>query len=817
MIARFPANPCPRAALLGLLVSPLALWGQTAPTQTTPAPTEPTVVLSAFTVQADPTSPYQGKEANSAGRIRMALIDTPQSVSVITKDFIDDIGTARLLDAMKFSASVTESNFPSRLGRITLRGFQQDAAQNSFFVDGFRYSAISAGFNLDSSNLERIEIVKGPNAIIAAAGSPGGAVNMISKSPSFTRRGYLKVQGSQYQDSRAEVDVTGPLIGDSVAYRLIVMNSRATGYQDNAFNDALLVDPSLTFVLGPNTQITLKGHFAKMDTAILNLPIDPRVTTETPITLYPGLTKRWSGTSGREDSNPGDEARATLELTHKFTDHLQMRTGLMYAELSLDFNQDQISGGSTPNRAGGINPNTGLYTPGTNWTVLNYGLPNQTVVSSPAALPDFTNRSGRIEVSRQRNADDLASFQQDFVYERLLANDTIRSTTVAGFSYNRHEYRADSAAAVSAPLVGTIDNADYTSSRVAALASPFLRNFVVKEVENTRQWHLSQLLRLWDERLLLSAGVSRMSYGQYITPDSVFTTTIPGVAPTPVPAGTGFVGNAVYPTKPYDRIENAKTDSSLGLVYKVRPDVSVFFGRTSNTNPPTLNNIGGISTQNQFGEQWETGIKTSLLEGRVDASLTYFDIEQNNVFVYDIITNTFLPLGTTTSKGTEFEVNARLGGGWSMVGAASFYKARNGFDQLLRGVPDRSGALSLKYEFKEGALRGLWLMLAADYLGRRAGDIPGGISIDTATAKPGTVVGTVNGRTLDGKPVSPTFYLEERTIFNLTGGYTFNEKWKLWFKVENLADKDYIMASLNRGTVFPGTPRSLTGSLTYKF
>lgn len=806
------------AALILVGLNTRQLSAQTQPTGTDDKAKDETLVLSAFKVSTNGTSPYQGKDANSAGRIRLALLDTPQSVSVITKEFMEDIGTGRPLDAMKFSASVTESNFPNRLGRITLRGFQQDAAQQSFFVDGFRYSAISAGYNGDASNLQRIEIVKGPNSIIAPAGSPGGSVNMITKSPSFTQGGYLKLQVGQYLANRAEVDVTGPLPfagGKLAAYRVITMYSDGKGLQDNQFNKTFLFDPSVTFVFGPATELTIKAHYTKTDVAVLNLPLDPRVGINDKPVLYPGLTRTWSGTGGFKPSDPGEEGRIIADLTHKVSDNFQIRAGVMLADLTSSTLQDGGSG--IVNSRGNADPSTGVYTPGTTFTVFNYGLPTQNVVAAASPMPDFTNRTVGFtqSLARQHNRDGLQSFQNDYVYTHEFTKD-VYSTTVAGLSGYRHRYTATGYANVSTPLVGTIDTPDYATMYATLKTLVPLKNFLVKEVENTRQFYVAEILKLFGERAFLNGSVSHMSYGQYITKDSIFTNNPVGQA-VAVPANTGFVSNAVYPTLPYDRINGAKTDVSYGLLIKPTKEISVFYGHTSNTNPPTLNNIGGVSTQNQFGDQKEMGVKASLMDGRLDLSLTHFDITQHNVFVYDIITNTFLPLGTTTSKGWEFELNARITPDLSTILSASDFKARNGFGQLLRAVPDHSGALAVKYQFNNTPLKGLWLMLSADYMSKRAGDIPGSININAASAAPGTVVGTVNGRTLTGIPVLPTFFLEARTIYNLTGGYTFNKNWKVWFKVENLADKNYIGASLNRGTVWPGTPRSLTASLTYKF
>jgi iron complex outermembrane receptor protein len=790
------------------------------PPSTDAKPKDETVVLSVFKVSTDSTSAYQGKEANSAGRIRTALLDTSQSVSVITSDFIDDIGSGRTLDAAKFSAGVTESQFPNRLDRISIRGFQQDSAQQSSFVDGFRFSAISAGYNGDPANVDRLEIVKGPNAIIAAAGSPGGSVNTITKSPSFTEGGYVKLGLGEYLSNRAEFDITGPLPiagGKTVAFRVIGMYTDSNGYQDNQFSKGHFIAPSLTFVLSPDTELTVKGYFWGGDVSIMSQPLDPRVGVNDSPRVYPGLKRTFSETGDQTPQDPGTQKRVIAELTHKFTDNFQARIGVMAAELTSDQFAQGISGNSLGSAVGNANPYTGIYTPGTTWTVLNYGLPNQTVVSAPAAFPNFANRTTGYSytLGKSYNKDRLLAFQNDYVYTRDWSGG-IHSTSVAGISANSHGYTSDGFATVSVPLVGTLDDPDYAASYANASAITPLKNFKVNEKETTQQIHFQQLLNLFNDHLILNGSYSHFEYKQDISDDSIFTTNPVGTA-VKVPASLGFVSNAVYPTPPYDRINGSRNNVSYGVVYKPLKFVSIWAGHTQNANPPTLNNIGGTSYQAQYGDQYEFGIKASLLNGKIDMSVTHFDLTQHNVFVYDLISNTFLPLGDVTSKGNEIEINGKLTKEISVVLAAADFKARNGFGQRLRSIPDQSGALALKYAFQDGPLKGFWLMLSADYLAKRAGDIPGTININAATAAPGTVVGTVNGRTLDGTPVSPTFYLDARTIFNLTGGYTFNKHWRVWFRVDNLANKDYIAASLNRGVLTPGVPRSVSGSLTYKF
>lgn len=806
------------------VLAPCALLAQTSQPASPPSATDEAVVLSVFKVSEAAASSYQAKEANSAGRIRTALQDTPQSITVITRDFMDDIGTGRLLDAMRFSAGVTESNFPNRLGRITLRGFQQDAAQQSFYIDGFRYSAISAGYNSDGTNLDRVEIVKGPNAILAAAGSPGGSINMITKSPKFQPGGYVKIQLGQYLGNRAEFDLTGPLPvlgGKTVAYRVVAMATDSKGYQDNQFQKALLVDPSVTVRLGAATEVTVKGHYAKTDVSVLNLPLSPLVGPNDPIALYPGLTPKWSGTGGFKPSDPGEEARILGELTHKFSPQLQMRFGAMTAVLLSNGLQDGGIGGITT-QSGNINPTTGLYTPGTTWRVFNYGLPTQTVTSTSVAFPDFTNRSVGFTdtVNRQFNRDYLFNAQNDYVYTHDFSAD-IHSTTVAGVSFNRHAYHTVGYNNIAVPLVGTIDAPNYAATYANASAVNRLKGSQYAEVENTRQGYIAEVLRLFNDRVYLSGSASHLSYDQQITQGSIFGTKLGGALAVPVPSGLGFAPGTYYATPGYNTLSGAKADYGYGLLVKPIKEVSLFVDHSSNTNPPTLNAFPG--SQNQYGDQTEFGAKTSWLEGRLDFSVTHFSIVQHNVSVYDITSNTFIPLGTTTSKGFEFEFNGKLTPELSVIGAYSRYKARNGFGQLLRSAPDKSGSVAVKYQFNRGPLRSLWLMLNSDYLDRRSGENPTSISIDAASASPsvlainGTVRGDYTARTLSGAPVSPTFFLPARALLGLNGGYTINPHWKVWFKIDNLTDKTFIQASLSRGTLSPGAPRNVTGAVTYRF
>jgi len=162
--------------------------------QQTPAQNDEEIVrLSPFSVsESADIGRYQAAEASSGTRVRMNLMDSTQSISVVTSEFMQDIGTARLTDAIKYVAGLSnQGGFPLLMDVMNVRGF----SDYDLTLDGFAQFSLA---NQDPIIVERIEFVKGPNAILAPQGLPGGVVNNISKKPLFTNKGYLSYQVGRY-------------------------------------------------------------------------------------------------------------------------------------------------------------------------------------------------------------------------------------------------------------------------------------------------------------------------------------------------------------------------------------------------------------------------------------------------------------------------------------------------------------------------------------------------------------------------------------------------------------------------------------------
>jgi iron complex outermembrane receptor protein len=195
---------------------------------------------------------------------------------------------------------------------------------------------------------------------------------------------------------------------------------------------------------------------------------------------------------------------------------------------------------------------------------------------------------------------------------------------------------------------------------------------------------------------------------------------------------------------------------------------------------------------------------------RLQASWVYFDVAQTAVAIANPGNLTVPPpnpplgplLTDNTSKGWEMKFSFQVVKELTLVGSYTKFKNRNFFKQPVRGTADEMGAILARYAFSGSSFKGLSLTLGANYLGKRPGDAAFGL---TAASTPTNLI-----------PVLPSFYLSSRTIVDLSLNYA-TKSWEFQVNVDNATNKDYILASLTRFSVFPGPKTNLRVATTYKF
>jgi len=205
-------NPAPThplrtlATLLAGLALSATLSAQTAPSTAaaTAKPDSEVLRLSEFSVSADPNRGYAPSETMTGSRIATKIVDLPYTVNMLTSEFLEDFGIFELADNIVQIGSFTGLDIG---GNFNLRGFQSTYQLRDGFFRLGRYG---------SSNIDRMEIIKGSNAAIYGRTSPGGMVNMISKAPKDRQSEKFTYNVGDYGTQRVTLEATGPVPIDAV-------------------------------------------------------------------------------------------------------------------------------------------------------------------------------------------------------------------------------------------------------------------------------------------------------------------------------------------------------------------------------------------------------------------------------------------------------------------------------------------------------------------------------------------------------------------------------------------------------------------------
>lgn len=234
-----------------------------------------------------PRGPIQGYVAtrsSSGTKTNTPIMETPQSVSVVGVEQIRDQKPAKLDEALRYTAGVRAGTFgaDTRNDWWLIRGFKSDDI--GLFLDGMQlfYTAY-ASWRLPPSNMERIEVLRGPSAVLYGGSSPSGIVNVISKMPPSEPIRYVEAGVNNFGNAYVGFDVGGPVATqpqDGKLFYRVVGEVRNGGTQVNFTPDNnYFIGPSVTWKPDADTSFTVLASASKTDTRGINfLPYQGTVT-----------------------------------------------------------------------------------------------------------------------------------------------------------------------------------------------------------------------------------------------------------------------------------------------------------------------------------------------------------------------------------------------------------------------------------------------------------------------------------------------------------------------------------------------------------
>jgi iron complex outermembrane receptor protein len=599
--------------------------------------------------------------------------DLPQSVSIISSEMLRDVGVTQLADALDLASGVNrQNNFGGIWDAYAIRGFAGDPnLPSGALVNGFN-AGRGFGGPRDASNVERIEILKGPNSALFGRGEPGGTVNVVTKKPEFSPEGSFTVSGGSFDTVRFEGDYTTPLNGT-----IAVRANGSYNYTDN-FRDVLsttryTVTPSVLVKLTPATILSYELEYIN-----LKLPFDRGVVS---VNGELGLVPR-----RRFFGEPGDgrfQINALghqVQLQHTFNRNWNVLFGFGYRDTS--FNGFSSDPEITPSRQ------------------LLYLRPDLGRMSRQRRLRDFDTKNlvVRGEVSGE--------------FETV----GIRHHLLFGGDYDEFDidqvqmrFRPPSAAAQLAGAFGnTIDifNPVYGTRPTPGA----FRNILEKQ----RGWgaYFQDQVEITDAFKVRFGG----RYDEY-RPRTFF-------RPGDFNAAVGMTPQVTF----------TRFSPQAGAVFEVSPAFSIYAAYGEGFRPNSDTDVNSNPFEPETTRSYEVGAKFTLL-GTLSGTVALFEVKKNNVLTADPINAGFSrALGSARSRGLEFDLSGELPGQVNVWLAYAYLDAEVGANagdpnfgfMLVKGdpllnIPKHSANILATKDFAIGK-RTMMIGAGVNYVSSRLGE-----------------------------------------------------------------------------------------------
>lgn len=377
----------------GLLLTPLLA----------PAAQAETATLGAIEVTGerleDPRAPvdgYRAKTALSATKTSTPIAETPQAISVVTRQQMEDQGVTSVQEALRYSAGVGAEQFglDSRGDWQSIRG-----GDPVIFLDGMK-----KGFGFynrprtEPYTLERIEIVRGPSSVMFGQGNVGGIINLASKRPLAQQQTELNLQVGNNGRKQAAIDTTGPLNADgTLLYRLVALGRDSDTQVKQVEDNRVVFAPSITWRPSNRTDWTLMALHQE-DRGGSTTQFLPHAGTVKPAPNgLPDIPIDVFMSEPDFDRYDTEEDAVTSLLSHRFNDTWTVRQNLRYSESEVTYQS--------------------IYP------------------SFPPTLQD----NGDISRVAYANEPDLKSLTVDNQVEAVFGPDNFTHTVIAGLDYQRAE------------------------------------------------------------------------------------------------------------------------------------------------------------------------------------------------------------------------------------------------------------------------------------------------------------------------------------------------------------------------------------------
>jgi outer membrane receptor for ferric coprogen and ferric-rhodotorulic acid len=653
----------------------------------------------------------------TATRLVLKPKETPQTISVITRQEMDDFNLNSIDDVMRHTPGVSVVTYDSERTEYYSRGF---AIQN-FQYDGIpmnRDSAYSAGNTLsDMAIYDRIEVLKGATGLLTGVGDPGATINLIRKKPTKDFQGNVSLGLGTWNNYRGQIDLSGPLNETgSIRARGVAAYQDKESQLDRYERKTPVFYGILEADLTDNTLLTVGADYQDNK---------PKGSTWGGIPIYNSagqFNKMPRGfNNGANWSNWEQYTRTIFStLEHKFDNDWVAKIQLNHQINVYDAQLGAAAGGHP-------NPSTGT---GVSMWAGNYKGETKSDAADIYATGPF----------------------QLFGREHEL---------VVGASISENTWKNN----------GYGTPTDYKTS-----------------VDQYYQWNGNVAEPDWQRGNHWSNNETTKQNGFYLTSRLNLHDDLKVI-----------LGGRIANYKSEETKESGIFIPYVGAVYDLNDQYSVYASYSTIFKPQSAQNPNGKTLDPLEGENYEAGIKGEFFDGRLNASLAYYQLKQDN-FTKEI-PNVLTPSGGVASealqgvktKGAELEVTGEIRPGWNLhAGFNHKISKQDGIKQSTL-TPENEFSLYTSYKLNQW-VDGLTIGGGARWQDKTWGDVTNPLYKDPV------------------KHVVSDYWL-----FDAMANYEVNDQLSVSFNVNNLLDEKYYTIFSWYSTYTWGEGRNYNLGLKYKF
>ena len=582
----------------------------------------------------------------------------PIALTVVGGSRLEATGTYNIAQITQLAPSITFTSFNPRNTNVNIRGLGNNLGLASdglepgvgLYIDQV-YFARPAAATFDLTDIERIEILRGPQGTLFGKNTTAGALNVTTRAPSFTPEGSVEVTAGNYGFWQGKASVSGPIIGDKLAGRVSISGTRRDGLTDNVLTgekvnnqDNVAVRGQLLYQPTQNFTLRLSGDYSRQQLHCCLLSYAGYGPSQKPAAAqFPALAAGLNYTP------------ASLNAFDRLTDS------------NANAHANQSIGGVSAVAEWDLGPAT--LTSVTAWRSWSW---------DPANDADFTRLS---ILNRSENADEQRQFSQEL---RIASNGTNTVDWLAGLYYFRQtidaegvtEYGANSTYWLLSPLLPAALTDGYRNDFVATSSTKSYAVF------GQITWHAT-------DKLAITPGL-RYTYEEK-TGD--YASTVSGGLATTNPTLLAYK-RALSSAQAYSTdIDDGKLSGQINVAYQATPDLLIYGNYAKGYKSGGLN-LAGVPNDStgapdltravvapEETDAFELGLKSRWFDNRVTANLAVFRTDTSNyqANVVDTVGGSLKQyisnIAKVRSQGVELDLSLARTAGFTGYGSVSYTDA----------------------------------------------------------------------------------------------------------------------------------------------